>query len=71
MRINIAADQAWDSQVAVLHADGSFEFDGLPPGSYDIFTSVRGYEPAKQLRNVPINRDIDGMIIALEPKPRP
>ena len=71
MRVIISANRAWDSQVVPLHPDGSFECSGLPTGSYDISPAVRGYRPAEELRNVPIDHDIDKLTIVLEPQPRP
>jgi hypothetical protein len=43
MRVTAGADQAWDSQMAEVGADGSFEFHGLPTGIYGVHPSVKGY----------------------------
>jgi hypothetical protein len=42
-RVILSSAQAWDSQIAILDADGRFEFRGLPAGEYEISGSVRGY----------------------------
>ena len=52
MRATISADRAWDSQTAVIGPDGHFEFVSLPPGKYEVFTSVRGYRLQKHLDTI-------------------
>jgi hypothetical protein len=42
-RVILSSTQAWDSQTAVLDAEGRFEFRGLTSGGYEISASVRGY----------------------------
>jgi Carboxypeptidase regulatory-like domain len=43
MRVTLGADQAWDTQMATIGQDGSFEFHGVVDGVYTINPSVRGY----------------------------
>lgn len=68
MRVIIASDEAWDSQVVPLHPDGSFEVDGLPTGHYDISPSVRGYESLKPVRNLSVDHDISEFKMLLQPE---
>jgi hypothetical protein len=67
MHITLSADQAWDTQFAVLGADGSFEFRGLPPGVYEITPAVRGYRQPNGFREVLVQRDVSGFAIRMEP----
>src|SRR5580700_4608486 len=50
MRVTAGADQAWDSQMAEVGADGSFEFHGLPTGVYGVHPSVKGYRAGSPRR---------------------
>lgn len=42
MRMTIGSDRTFDSQTAMLAADGRFEFGGLRSDSYSVFASVKG-----------------------------
>ncbi len=75
MRVTISADKASDSQTIFLPSDGSFEFNGLAPGKYQVFASVRGYRtPQWDYRmktdppgTVQVEHDINDFILKLEP----
>lgn len=69
MRVSIGADQAWDSQLAEIAADGSFEFHGLPTGVYGVHPSVKGYRAGSDGFGVEalVNRDITGLTIRMDP----
>jgi hypothetical protein len=66
MRVSISAEKAWDTQTVQLPPDGRFEFIGVPSGKYQIFASVRGYQPAeKDGGAVEVDSDIDNFVVAL------
>ncbi len=74
MRILLSSNRAWDSQTALLPADGRFEFVNLPASNYTISPMVKGYRLADQNPNHAglgvkgvINRDIDDFMILVEP----
>jgi len=69
MRVTIGSDRAFDSQTALLHPDGMFEFSGLRDDGYTVFTSVRGYEQGQEVLTV--SRDIDDFTLTLAAKQRP
>jgi protocatechuate 3,4-dioxygenase beta subunit len=46
MHVTLSSDAGFDSQIAALAEDGSFEFRGLAKGVYSIAPGVRGYKPA-------------------------
>lgn len=69
MHVTLSADQAWDSQIAPIHPDGAFEFDGLPAGVYSVDSGVKGYSTAPGTTlEVLINRDVNEFAIHLQPK---
>jgi hypothetical protein len=69
MRITIGADQAWDSQMAEIAADGSFEFHGLPTGVYGVRPAVKGYRAGSDGFGIEalVNRDIPRLVIRMDP----
>ncbi|MGA2273021.1 MAG: carboxypeptidase-like regulatory domain-containing protein [Bryobacteraceae bacterium] len=68
MRAYISATRGFDSQEAALGRDGHFEFAGLAPGEYNVWTAVRGYDlPGKQLMlKVAVEHDLSDFAIKLE-----
>lgn len=75
MRVTISADKATDSQTIFLRSDGSFEFNGLAPGKYQVFASVKGYRaPTWDYKTqsdppgtVQIEHDINDFVLTLDP----
>jgi hypothetical protein len=67
MRVTIFADRGSDSQFAVLTPDGNFEFRGLRPGIYDLSPAVKGYHSAEGFRQVLVKRDVNGIVIQMQP----
>lgn len=72
MRIFITADQARDSQTAVLGTDGHFQYAGLHRGKYSINLAVKGYTLPDGAQEVAISmdRDVDNWAIVLSPASR-
>lgn len=69
MRVTISSERAFDSQTAVLAADGSFEFGGLAKGPYTVFASVRGYGPASGRSTVmTLDGDVTDYVLTLDPR---
>jgi hypothetical protein len=68
MRVTLSADRVWDAQTVVIGRDGHFEFVGLDTGTYELFTSVKGYELQDNQETLAtvIDRDQDGFIITLK-----
>jgi hypothetical protein len=71
MHVSVGADQAWDSQMAEIGADGSFEFRGLPTGVYGVHPSVKGYRVGSDGFGIEalVNRDIANLVIRMDPAP--
>jgi hypothetical protein len=70
MRITIGRTPGFDSQTVTLGRDGSFEFNGLATGDYQIDTFVRGYgKPGDTLAKT-VDRDIDDLAMVLNPAAR-
>lgn len=46
VHVALSSDAGFDSQIATLAKDGSFELRGLSKGVYSIAAGVRGYKPA-------------------------
>jgi hypothetical protein len=73
MRIIVSGHRAWDSQSALLPADGRFEFVNLRPDDYSISAGVRGYRLSNKNPNLSwsveglIDRDIDDFVLLLDP----
>ncbi|MDR3701725.1 MAG: hypothetical protein P4L56_18900 [Candidatus Sulfopaludibacter sp.] len=68
MHVILGADRAWDSQMAVIAPDGSFEFRGLVNGVYTIGPAVKGYRAGDGFGvEKLINRDISDLVIRMEP----
>jgi protocatechuate 3,4-dioxygenase beta subunit len=65
MRASIAYDQTQDVQTMVLPADGRFTFEGLAPGKYTVWASVKGYR-AEQDTDMVVTRDVDGVVLKLD-----
>ncbi len=72
MRITLGSREAWDSQIVMIGRDGRFAFLGIPPGSYDITPSVRGYsvQGNDDLIAMTVDRDRDDLAITLAPSAR-
>jgi hypothetical protein len=71
MHVILSADPAWDSQIAPIHPDGTFEFEGLPAGVYSANPGVKGYGTAPgTILEVLINRDVNDLAIQLQPNKR-
>jgi hypothetical protein len=69
-RITLSADRAWDTQMSVLAPDGSFEFKGLAKGVYSLGAGLKNYRlPDEATGEVLVNRNVDGVTIALQPTP--
>ncbi len=69
MRVTISAEDAWDTQTALLQSDGRFEFKGIAAGKYSVFASVRGYS-APPIRPV-TETEKDGRVVKYTPLPPP
>ncbi len=67
MRLIISSNEVWDSEVVPLRSDGSFEFDRLATGTYEITPSVRGYKPVEAVRNLQVDGDVSDFQMILEP----
>ena len=57
-----------DSRQVAIGRDGRFEFAGLAPGPYEVWTAVRGYGlPGKdRVLKVTVGRDASDLAIRLE-----
>ncbi len=69
MRVTISAEDAWDTQTALLSSDGRFEFKGIAAGKYSVLASVRGYS-APPIRLV-TETEKDGRVVTYTPPPPP
>jgi hypothetical protein len=70
MRVTLGADRAWDSQIATLGPDGSFEFRGVPPGVYSVGPAVKGYRTVERSGvEALVKQDVSGFVIRMEPAP--
>jgi len=67
MHATLSADQAWDSQFAILAAHGSFEFRGLPADFYQISPAVKRYRNPDGIAEVLVERDMSGFAIQMQP----
>lgn len=45
MHVTLSSDAGFDSQIAPIAEDGSFESQGLSKGVYSVAAGVRGYKP--------------------------
>ena len=45
MRVSIYSEKSQDAKTMMLGSNGSFEFTGIVPDKYEVFASVRGYQP--------------------------
>jgi hypothetical protein len=71
MHVTLSSDAAFDTQIATVAEDGSFEFRGLPKGVYSIAPGVRGYKPKDGFYGeVLINRDGKSIVVPMSPAPR-
>jgi uncharacterized GH25 family protein len=69
MRVTIYSQRTRDNQTALLSSDGHFEFQGLAPGKYSLFPSVKGYDLPKEEPEIEasIDGDVDNLAIVLDP----
>jgi len=68
MHVTLSSDTGFDSQIATVAQDGSFEFRGLSKGVYSIAPGVRGYKPTDDFYGeVLINRDGKSMVVPVRP----
>jgi len=66
MHVTLAADKAWDSQIAPIAPDGHFEFRGLAPGVYTLAPAVRGYRPPEGFGEMLVQHDVPDLQIRME-----
>jgi hypothetical protein len=64
MRLIISSNEVWDSEVVPLRSDGSFEFDRLATGTYEIT------KPVEAVRHLQIDGDVSDFQMFLEPTRR-
>jgi hypothetical protein len=70
MRVTLGADRAWDSQIAMIAPDGSFEFRGVPPGIYGVSPAVKGYRTVESSGvEALVKKDVSGFVVRMEPAP--
>ena len=70
MRVTLGADQAWDSQIAPIAADGRFEFQGVPPGIVSLSPAVKGYRPVESSGvEALVKKGVSDFVIRMEPAP--
>jgi hypothetical protein len=69
MRMYISSDRTRDSQSVMLSDDGSFEFGGLAPSKYSLWTGVKGYGLPKGAPDLTasIDHDVYGFDVVLQP----
>lgn len=71
MHVALSSDAGFDSQIATIAEDGSFEFRGLSKGVYSIAPGVRGYKPKEDFYGeVLINRDGKSILVPMSPATR-
>jgi uncharacterized GH25 family protein len=46
-RLSVSGEDAWDVLVAELGADGRFDLQNIPPGTYNVSSRVKGYRHAE------------------------
>lgn len=52
-RLFLSREAAWDSQELIVAKNGSFSFQGVPPGeTVSIFTRIRGYKFTKDVKGL-------------------
>jgi len=75
-RALLAREDAWDTQVGAVGADGSFRFEDLPSELFSLSVRIPGFEPsARNLSYEALNRrlkgrvdeDIEELLLLLEP----
>src|SRR5258708_1374673 len=68
MHVTLADDRTFDAEIALLGADGSFEFRGLPKGVYSVAPGVKGYRVAEGFAGEAlVNRNINDLVIRMDP----
>ena len=65
MRVSIENDATQDVQTILLPPDGGFVFEGLAPGRYTVWASVKGYE-TKWNTNVSVDHDLEQVVLRLD-----
>lgn len=70
MRILLSAENGFDSQTALLPADGRFEFRGVPAGVHSLNPSLKGYEFPEGYEQETLIKGDRKVIIQLRPKTR-
>jgi hypothetical protein len=69
MHMNLFSDRTDDMQSAVLSPDGRFELKGLAAGVYELAPSVRSYRGPDGPSEVLVHRDVDNLVVTLDPAP--
>lgn len=68
MHITLSSDAGFDTQIATLAQDGSFEFPGLSSGVYSVAPAVRGYRASAGFSGeVLMDRDDKRIVIHMAP----
>lgn len=68
MHVTLSSGAGFDSQIATVAEDGSFEFRGLWKGVYSIAPGVRGYRPKDDFYGeVLIDRDGKSIVVPMSP----
>jgi hypothetical protein len=68
MHVTLSSDAGFDSQIATVAQDGSFEFRGLSKGVYSIAPGVRGYKPKGDFYGeVLMDRDGTSIVVPMSP----
>jgi hypothetical protein len=72
MRVTLAAQRGFDSQMVLLGRDGRCEFVSIPAGKYEIFPCVRGYQLPGQALTVEtsVEGGVDNFALVLDPAAR-
>jgi Carboxypeptidase regulatory-like domain len=68
MHVTLSIDRAWDSQIAAINPDGTFEFRGLPKGVYELAPGVKGYR-LREAAGIEalVDHDVNDLVIKMEP----
>lgn len=71
MRVTLDADTAWDSQIAPIATDGTFQFQGVPEGVYSLIPAVRGYRAGDGYGiETLVKSDLNNVVLRMDPATR-